>query len=42
LNERREANSDSFSRMLNATMGGRSSIGGASAAGNVQTIGRME
>ena len=40
LNKRRETNADSFSRMLNATLGGRAAIGSASAAGNVNTIGR--
>ena len=40
LNKRRESNSQSFGRMLNATLGGRSQIGQASAAGSVTQIGR--
>ena len=40
LNNRREDNSTTFNRMLNATMGGRASIGGQTAAGGVQRIGR--
>jgi len=41
LNKRREANSDSFKRMLSATMGNRPSVGNLTAAGGVQTIGRQ-
>jgi hypothetical protein len=40
LNERRESNSDTFNRMLNATLGGRSSLGGMTSGDNVQEIGR--
>jgi len=41
LNKRRETNSDSFSRMLSATMGNRPSVGNMTAASGVQTIGRQ-
>jgi len=41
LNERREANSTTFQRMLNATMGNRASIGNMTAAENVQQTGRV-
>ena len=40
LNKRRETNSQSYGRMLNATLGGRASLAGASAAGGVTRIGR--
>jgi len=41
LNKRRETNSDSFSRMLSATMGNRPSVGNLTAAGGVAQIGRQ-
>jgi hypothetical protein len=40
LNERKEDNSTTYQRMLAATMGGRQSLGVATAAGNVQQIRR--
>ena len=40
LNERRETNSESFSRMLSATMGNRPSVGNLTPAGGVTQIGR--
>ena len=41
LNKRRESNSDSFSRMLSATMGNRPSVGNLTAAPGVTQIGRQ-
>ena len=41
LNKRRETNSESFSRMLSATMGNRPSVGNLTAAGGVTQIGRQ-
>jgi hypothetical protein len=41
LNKRRETNSESFSRMLSATMGNRPSVGNMTAAANVTQIGRQ-
>lgn len=40
LNKRRETNSQSFSRMLSATMGNRPSVGNLTPAGGVTEIGR--
>ena len=40
LNKRRESNSETFSRMLSATMGNRPSVGNLTAASGVTEIGR--
>jgi len=40
LNNRRESNADSFSRILNATMGGQVSVANRTAAGGVSQIAR--